>query len=340
MEEIRPVERRRRSPWRAAGIAVSLAVIAAAFFVLYRILRDIDAGEVIAAMRTTEPHELLLAGLLVAAAYFSLTFYDYFALRSIGRNEVPYRVASLAAFTSYSIGHNVGFSALSGGTVRYRIYSASGLSGVEVAKICFIAGLTFWLGNLTVLGIGMVLDPAAATAIDRLPEAVNRGLGVAMLAALLGYVGWVGIGPRRLFRDQWQVTLPGGKLTLLQILIGLADLMFTAAAMYVLMPDRPNIEFVSLLVIFVAATLLGFASYSPAGLGVFDAAMLLALPQFVKEDLVGALLLFRLFYYVIPFALSLAIVGLREFALDLPWLSRKIRLSRDTRKSGRDRSQV
>ena len=79
-----------------------------------------------------------------------------------------------------------------------------------------------------------------------------------------------------------------------------------------MLPDEPHIGFITLAVIFVAATLLGFASHSPGGLGVFDAAMLVALWQFDKEELLAGLLLFRLLYYIIPFALALAILGGRE----------------------------
>ena len=123
------------------------------------------------------------------------------------------------------------------------------------------------------------------------------------------YVAWVWRTPRVVGRDGWSVTLPGGPLTLLQIGIGIVDLGFCALAMYMLVPDEPNIGFITLAVIFVAATLLGFASHSPGGLGVFDAAMLVALWQFDKEDLLAGLLLFRLLYYIVPFALSLLILG-------------------------------
>jgi uncharacterized membrane protein YbhN (UPF0104 family) len=109
--------------------------------------------------------------------------------------------------------------------------------------------------------------------------------------------------------------LPGGPLTLLQIVIGIVDLSFCALAMYMLMPDEPHIGFITLAVVFVSATLLGFASHAPGGLGVFDAAMLVALWQYDKEDLVAGLLLFRLLYYVIPFALSLLVLGVREIVL-------------------------
>ena len=53
----------------------------------------------------------------------------------------------------------------------------------------------------------------------------------------------------------WTVILPGGSLTLLQIVIGIVDLGFCALAMYVLVPDEPNLGFVVVAVIFVSATL-------------------------------------------------------------------------------------
>jgi uncharacterized membrane protein YbhN (UPF0104 family) len=304
--------------WHHVGMAVGITITAIALFVLYRMLRGIDPTEVLAAIRATDPLNIVLAALFVAAGYLTLTVYDYFALRSIGRNEVPYRVAAIAGFTSYSIGHNVGFTAFSGGTVRYRIYSTtSGLTAIEVAKICFIAGLTFWLGNIAVLGLGFIIHPEAASAVDLLPPQVNRFLGFALLAALVGYTIWVSVASRTFGRGAWSVTLPSGNLTLVQILIGVIDLTCCAAAMYMLMPASPEIDFISVMVIFITATLLGFAAHTPGGIGVFDATMLFALSQFDREELVGALLLIRLLYYIIPFALALSIVAFREFALDI-----------------------
>ena len=301
--------------WNRIGLALSLVIIATAGLVLYRILRGISVADLLDALKATEWVDVLLATLFVAAGYFTLTFYDLFALRTIGANHVPYRIAALAGFTSYSVGHNIGASVFTGGAVRYRVYSAWGLTAIDVAKICFIAGLTFWLGNVAVLGIGIATVPQAASAIDQLPPWFNRAIAFAALALLVGYVAWVWIKPRVIGRSEWVVTLPGGPLTLLQILIGIVDLSCCAAAMYVLLPEDPHIGFVKLAVIFVSATLLGFASASPGGLGVFDAAMLVALIEFEREELLAGLLLFRLLYYVVPFALSLVILGVREFLL-------------------------
>ena len=302
---------RQKQVLHKVGVVISVTVIGIACYVLYHMLRGINVDEVIQAIRDTEPHQIALAALFVAAGYFTLTFYDLFATRAIG-HPVPYKVNALAAFTSYSIGHNVGASVFTGGAVRYRIYSAYGLNAIDVAKICFLAGLTFWLGNAAVLGLGITYHPEAAASIDQLPVWLNRIVAIAIILGLIAYVGWVWSKPRSVGRGPWSVVLPGGPLTLLQIMIGIIDLSFCALAMYVLVPDEPNLGFVVVAVIFVSATLLGFASHSPGGLGVFDAAMLVGLWQMDREDLLAGMLLFRMLYYIAPFVISVILLTFRE----------------------------
>ncbi len=297
------------------GIAVSVAIIAIACYILYHMLQDLNVNELYEALRHTEIRTIVLAGLCVAAGYFTLTFYDLFALRSIGRKDVPYWIAAFAGFTSYSIGHNVGASAFTGGAVRYRIYSACGLTAIDVAKVCFLAGLTFWLGNAAVLGLGVTYHPEAAASIDKFPVWLNRAAAIGILIALCVYVVWVWSRPRNIGRGNWTVTLPSGPLTLLQIAIGIVDLGFCALAMYILVPNEPQVGFVVVAVIFVSATLLGFASHSPGGLGVFDAAMLVGLFQYNREALLAGMLLFRVLYYIVPFMLSVMLLSVREIII-------------------------
>ncbi|MGC1694249.1 MAG: UPF0104 family protein [Pseudolabrys sp.] len=303
--------------WNRVGVLLSLAIIAVAVVVLIHMLRDTDVNEVIAAIKATQLRHIAAAAAFVAAGYFTLTFYDLFAVRAIGRSEIPYRIAALSGFTSYSIGHNIGATVFTGGAVRYRIYSAHGLDAIEVAKICFVAGLTFWLGNATVLGLGVGYMPQALGLLDQLPDWINRCLAGATLLILGSYLGWVWSAPREIGRGEWKVNLPNGPSTLLQICIGILDLSCCALAMYMLLPSGPNIGFVTLAVVFVSATMLGFASHAPGGIGVFDAAMLVALWQYDKEDLLAGLLLFRLLYYFAPFILALIILGTREIILNM-----------------------
>jgi glycosyltransferase 2 family protein len=316
-----------RIGWKRVGIVASLVIIAFAITTLVRTLKGIDTGVMLVALTNISPHHIALAALCVVCAFCTLTFYDFFALRTIGKKHVPYRIAALSSFTSYSIGHNIGATVFTGGAIRFRIYSDYGLSAVDVAKICFLSGLTFWLGNTFVLGIGMAWHPAAASAMDQLPAAINQLIAFGVLAAIGSYLVWLILGDERreLGQNGWMVRLPSAPLTLVQILIGVVDLGFCAMAMYLLMPGEPHIDFLSLAVVFILATLLGFASHAPGSIGVFDAAMLVALPQFGKEQLLATLVVFRILYFMIPFGIAISIMGARELWLNVmvPWQLRR-----------------
>jgi glycosyltransferase 2 family protein len=323
-----------RIGWKRLGIAASLLIIAFAITTLVRTLKGVDGGVILVALTEKSLGQIALAALCVVGAFCTLTFYDFFALRTIGKVHVPYRIAALSSFTSYSIGHNIGATVFTGGAIRFRIYSDYGLNAIDVAKICFISGLTFWLGNAFVLGIGLTWHPEASSAMDLLPAAVNRLIALGLLAGIAVYFTWLSMGERRreLGQNGWKVVLPSWRLTLLQVLIGVIDLGFCAMAMYLLMPAQPDIDFISLAVVFILATLLGFASHAPGSLGVFDAAMLLALPQFGREQLVATLVVFRILYFVIPFSVAITIMGTREFWLNvvLPWQERRRTSELDT----------
>src|ERR1700733_838690 len=316
-----------RIGWKRGGIAASLVIIAFAISTLVRTLKGIDTGVILTTLTDIPAGHIVMAALCVVCAFCTLTFYDFFALRTIGKKHVPYRIAALSSFTSYSIGHNIGATVFTGGAIRFRIYSDYALSAVDVAKICFLSGLTFWLGNTFVLGIGMAWHPWAASAMDQLPPAINRLIALGVLGAIAAYFVWLSLGEERreLGQNGWKVRLPSAPLTLVQILIGVVDLGFCALAMYLLMPAQPDIDFVSLAVVFILATLLGFASHAPGSLGMFDAAMLVALPQFGREQLLATLLVFRILYFLIPFGISISIMGTRELWLNvvLPWQQRR-----------------
>jgi uncharacterized membrane protein YbhN (UPF0104 family) len=148
--------------------------------------------------------------------------------------------------------------------------------------------------------------------VDFLPPQVNRWLAGALLLTVLGFLFWCWASPRNIGTKRWPVRLPSGPLVLSQIVIGLFDLGAAALAMYVLIPAGPNIGIFPIMAIFIAATLLGFASHTPAGLGVFDAAFLIGLGNNDKEPLVAALLMFRLLYHFLPFVFALLLFGVVE----------------------------
>ena len=199
--------------WKRLGIAASLLIIVLAVTHLVRTLKGVDTGIILTALTEIAPHRIALAALCVVGAFCTLTFYDFFALRTIGKTHVPYRIAALSSFTSYTIGHNIGATVFTGGAIRFRIYSDYGLTAIDVAKICFLSGLTFWLGNLFVLGIGMAWHPEAASAMDLLPPAMNRLIALGCLAGIAAYFVWLVMGKNRreLGQNGWKVVLPSAQ---------------------------------------------------------------------------------------------------------------------------------
>jgi uncharacterized membrane protein YbhN (UPF0104 family) len=302
----------RQISWNKIGIALSATVVVVSGIVLSYRLRDLDWGAVVTAVQAVSLARVAGAGFFVVCGYVTLALYDWFALRTIGARQVPFPIAALAGATSYAIGHGLGAMVFASAAIRFRIYSEWGLGVFDIGKICFIAGVTFWLGNITALGIGMAAMPEAARAVDRIPSWGNQAIGIAALSALSIYLIWVGSKTRVLGRGGSGVTLPSGAMTLLQIGIGLADLSCCSLVMYLLMPSLPAVDFVSLAVIVVFGTLLGFASHAPGAIGALDAAMLIGLPAFDPTDLIATLLLYRLLYFVAPFGLALAGLGIRE----------------------------
>src|SRR6204780_3103999 len=233
-----------RIGWKRLGIAASPLIITLAVNPLVGTLKGVNTGVILVALTDIPLAHIVLAALCVIGAFCTLTFYDFFALRTIGKKHVPYRIAALSSFTSYTIGHNIGATVCTGGAIRFRIYSDYGLSAIDVAKICFLSGLTFWLGNLVVLGFGMALHPWAPSAMDLMPPAINRLIAIGCLAGLATHFIWLLLGKNRreLGQNGWKVVLPSARLTLLQVLIGMVDLGFCAMAMYLRMPAQPGVD--------------------------------------------------------------------------------------------------
>lgn len=278
-------------------------------------MRGIEIGKVFAAIEAQSPLRIAIAGALVVAGYANLICYDLFALHTIGKRNIPLRVVAFASFTSYTIGHSLGAATLTCGLVRFRVYSFWQLTFVDIAKIAFVTGLTFWLGNIFVLGGAVACAPGALTVVDHLPPWLNRSIGLSGLFAIGCYLIWLMPRPRTVGRADWRIVLPDLRRALLQIGIGTLDRCLASLSLFMLLPASPAVGFATVVVIFVLATLIGAVSHTPGSLGVVEVAILIGLPQYQREELLAILLTFRMLDFFLPLFLATLMFGSRELRL-------------------------
>jgi hypothetical protein len=305
--EARP-PRRRRFAW--IGTAASVLLFGISLVVLWTVASEVDAAELRAAFTGATAGQIGLALLFTALSYLLLTGYDALALWQL-RLPVPYRTTALASFASYAVSFNLGFPLVTGGAVRYRIYAPKGLRASHIASLTVIAGLSFWLGLGAVLGWTLVTESGEITRLTFITLKVAQGAGVGVIAVVLAYLAWVSFRRRAVTFRGWRLDLPGFRVSLGQMLLGAGDVCAGAAVLFVLLPEGA-VRYETFLAVYVVAVMLGIASHSPGGLGVFEATVLLALSHVPREPVLGALLLFRIVYYLCPFILALALLGAHE----------------------------
>ncbi len=293
-----------------AGLAASVVIVAVSIIIFARTLVQIDLAAFESAFRATSANQILLAFGLASTSYLALTGYDALALRHLGA-RVPYPLTALASFTSYAISFTLGFPLVTGGAVRFWIYGPAGLSPGKIASLTVVAGVTFWLGMGLVLAAGFLFDASAISEINQLAVGVNRAIGAALIALLVAYLVWVTRLRRRGRGVLLHFRLPGTVLTLGQMGLGVIDVCAAAGALYALLPNGHGVGFFAFAALYSFAAMLGIASHSPGGLGVFEATMLKGVGG-SPDKLLAALLLFRVIYYLVPFVLALALLGAHE----------------------------
>ncbi len=293
------------------GASFSFGIAVLAIFVLVRTLSHINLADLRNAIGATSDEQILAAAGLTCLSFLALTGYDGVALLQL-RQKVPYPTTALASFTSYAICFTLGFPLITAGTVRYWIYSQAGLTAAKIASLTVIAGVTYWLGMALVIAVTLLARSATISNIDHFDPHINALIGLSALVALIAYLAWVSLGHRKTRIQGFKLELPGFKLTLGQIILGVIDLCSAAGVLYVLLPPPRVLDFFTFAAVYVFGCALGIASYAPGGIGVFEATMLKAVPVPSQEALLASLLLFRIIYYLVPFILALALLGAHE----------------------------
>lgn len=306
--DVRALARRHKTALTVGAVTVLLIV---ALTALHRLTGQVRLAEVAAAFRAIPPVRLVWAGVFTAASYLALTFYDVVALGIIGR-PLPWRTAAIASFTSYTLSHNLGLSLLTGGSARFRVYTAAGLDGPDVARVIGLASATFWAGVIAFAGAALLVQPDTLLLTGHpLTAGVARGIGGVVAVTLAGLLLLCARGPRRVRLFGWTMPLPRARQAATLLGVAMVDLAAASAALLVLAPAFAPALLPTFMVAYSLAIIVALLTHVPGGLGVFEAVVLATVPG-DRTTLLAALLAYRVIYYLLPLALGIVLLALRE----------------------------
>lgn len=296
---------------RSFPILLGIGLFGLGLYALYHLLRPVDPADVMAHIRATPWHSLIGAVLATAVGYAALVGYDVFALHFIG-HRLPWRVVGLGGFLGYAFGNTIGVSIVSGGAVRYRIYSAFGLNAFEVAAVSAYIAMALGTG-LTLIGLAaLAVHPMAASDVLPLSPGLVRWGSLAVLVISVAVIVFISWGNRSLKVWRFDLRLPPPRSLAGQLAVTLIDVVAAAYTLWVLMPAGTP-DFASFVAIYAIAMMIGILSHVPGGVGVFETVVIGTLPPEVPvSEAAAALLMFRMIYYILPFVLGFVIVSVNE----------------------------
>ena len=297
---------RRRRLKTVLGVAASVAIACLAGYVLYGTFSRISVADVIANIRATPTARLLLAAACAAGAFGVLAAYEVAAVRYV-KHCIGRAKPVVTALIAFPLGHAVGQAVLSGSAIRYRMYSPAGFTAMEVGATVLLCGLPYALAFGLLLDLALVFGAQPLAPLFRISEQWLFALGCVGLVKDAGYLLLVKLRKAPIRLGGWSVNLPTLRMTLLQVVVGVLDISLIASVLYLLLPDSAQIAFLPFLAVYLSSVLVGVISHVPAGLGVLESVLLLLMPHVPPEQLLAAVLLYRVIYEVIPLVIALAI---------------------------------
>ena len=291
---------------------VGACTIALSAWLLYKELHSLSLDDLWDSLNAIPFTHWLLAAASTMVAYAALAGYDRIALMHLGK-KIDWWFITICSFTTYALSHNVGASVVSGAVVRYRAYSTRGLTPAEIGVLIATCSFTFILGTLLLAGMVLVYEPELIERFgDLVPVEASAATGVFVLALIGLYViaSFMKLKPLKL--GSLSIFYPAPKVVLPQLLIAPVELIGAAGIIYFALPEAGNPGFMIVLGIFLISFSAALLSHAPGGLGVLELVFLMGLPDMNQADVIAALLVFRLFYLIIPFIMALVVILIFE----------------------------
>lgn len=287
---------------------IGLAAVLFSAWLLYHELRGLSLDELWESLGNITAMNWVFCLIGTLMAYAALAGYDRLALKHIKR-KVGWLYLTITSFTTYALSHNIGASVFSGSVVRYRAYTAKGISAPEVGILVAFCSFTFVLGIMILGGFVLLIEPEVVERfVDMLPVEASALTGGLLLLLVALYLAASFLRLKPLHIRKIEISYPRPGIALQQLLIGPLEIIGAAAIIYFALPEAGNPGFLIVLGIFVISFSLALLSHAPGGLGVLELAFITGLSEMNQADVLAALLVFRLFYLMIPFAMALFVV--------------------------------
>lgn len=301
----------RASSYRRFLPLIAVALFIAALWVLHDALRQFHYHHILAQLKTIPASRLFASLGLTVLSYLVLSVYDRLALSYIDRSLHPGKVM-LTSFISYAFSNTIGLSLLTSASIRFRLYSTMGLSAEEITRLVAFSVLTFWLGIAMIAGVVFVAEPMDMPFLGHMAFATIRPVGLVLIALVCIYLV---LAARRirisLFRKM-ELQLPSVRLAAAQLMVGALDWILAGLVLYVLLSAQAELSLFRFLDIYLLAQLVALISHVPGGLGVFESMVLLAAPDIPADELISAMLVYRVIYYLLPLALATLLLAGHE----------------------------
>ncbi|MFA5495041.1 MAG: YbhN family protein [Porticoccaceae bacterium] len=295
--------RRRDLAWTFIG----LGALGFSCWLLYHEIHSISLNEIADSLAAISFHNWLLAIGATCGAYLALAWYDRIALAHLGK-KISWWFITLCSFTTYALAHNIGASVFSGAVVRYRAYRSKGLTPQEIGILIVFCSFTFVLGTLLASGVVLVIQPQLIERVVDIEPWVSIAIGLLLIGLVVLYV----VGSWRRFKPwTWgklRVEYPRLPLVVRQLIAGPLELLCAAAIIYFALPAEGNPGYLVILGVFLASFSIALLSHAPGGLGVLEVVFITALPELDRSDALAALIVFRCFYLLLPFAIAMLMV--------------------------------
>ena len=285
-----------------------------AAFMIYRQLSKYTLEEIEDAVIAVPNKNIIYACIASFCGYMALSSYDYLALKYIKHKLATWKWM-FVGFIGFAVSNNAGHAIVSGGAIRYRLYTRWRVPASDIVKMVTFSGFTYLVACFALVILGYVCSPDHVLSSVSSPY-INWSIIISSVIGLFFYFWGCAFYKKPIIIKEVEFDTPSVKMATAQVIIGSIDILMASLVLYFVMDSYVDIPFFTFMGAFIIAQVLGVYSQVPGGLGVFEVVFTNLLPEDENQaTLFAILILYRIIYYLLPLILSGIALFIYEFHL-------------------------